>query len=160
MTITVIVLTILICIVFYLILNDKINKIKKDYIKSDLISEMKEIITHFNEEADRNISLLEEKIREIDLKIKKLEKLKKSLEEKELIETNKKLKSNNKTQKVNLSKNFEFNEIESWQDKAYGMFLNGISIDEIADKIGKNTGEIQFAISYLEMKKKLNSKKI
>lgn len=39
------------------------------------------------------------------------------------------------------------------------MFLNGISIDEIADKIGKNAGEVQFAISYLEMKKKIKFRK-
>jgi len=82
MTVTIIILSILICLVTYFILNEKINKIKKEYIKSDLISEMKEIITFFNQEADRNISLLEEKIKQIDNKIKKFERLNKSIIEK------------------------------------------------------------------------------
>lgn len=147
MTVTVLILAILVCTIFYFILNDKINKIKKEYVKSDLISEMREIIAHFNEEADRNINLLEEKIKEIDLKIKRLEKLKKSLEEKEFIETNKKLKSKKSDETL-------IENDEPWQKRAYGMFQNGLSIDEIAEKMEKNPGEIQFAISYFDMKNK------
>lgn len=151
MTITAIIVSILICALFYLILNDKINKIKKEYIKTDLVSEMQEIITYFNEEADRNIGILEEKIKEIDSKIKKLEKLKKSLEEKHFIETNSKVKNESRK---NTTENAKDN---SWQNQAYGMFSNGISADEIAEKLGKNVGEVQFAISYFDMKKRIKS---
>lgn len=151
MTITAIIVSILICALFYLILNDKINKIKKEYIKTDLVSEMQEIITYFNEEANRNIGILEEKIKEIDLKIKKLEKLKKSLEEKHFIETNNKVKNESRK---NITENAKDN---SWQNQAYGMFSNGISADEIAEKLGKNVGEVQFAISYFDMKKRIKS---
>ncbi|HQJ40098.1 MAG TPA: hypothetical protein PK449_00920, partial [Exilispira sp.] len=72
MTLTIILLTISVCLIFYFILNDKINKVKKEYVKNDLVSEMKDIISAFNEEADRNISILEDKIKQIDTKIKKL----------------------------------------------------------------------------------------
>jgi Tfp pilus assembly protein PilE len=148
MTITIIIVAILICLVFYFILNDKINKIKKEYVKSDLISEMQEIITYFNQEAERNISLLEDKIKEIDTKTKKLEKLKKSLEEKFLIEINKNPKKQNETELTNLDD-------KSWQQKAYVMFENGFSYEEISEKLKKNVGEIQFAISYFDMKEKI-----
>jgi len=149
MTITVIIIAILICLIFYFVLNDKINKIKKEYVKSDLISEMQEIITYFNQEAERNITLLEDKIKEIDTKIKKFEKLKKSLEEKYLIETNKNLKKQNESPELlNLDD-------KSWQQKAYSMFENGFSFEEISEKLKKNVGEIQFAISYFDLKEKI-----
>lgn len=202
MTLTIIIITLLICILFYLILNDKLNKIKKEYIKTDLISEIKEIVAYFNQEADRNINLLEEKIKEIDNKIKKLEKLKKNLEESYLFEINK----NQKNKKNNISNEniYESNQIESidnfeeysekvrkkdvrysidndkkskkhksieekiekeeneysWQKKAYGMFSNGFSYEEISKKLNRNVGEIQFAISYIDMKNRIDSNKI
>lgn len=154
MTITLITLSILICLVFYFILNDKINKIKKEYIKSDIISEIKEIVTYFNQEADRNINLLEEKIKEIDNKIKKYEKLKKSLEEKYLIETNKKSKKKIEPQPETGIMD------KSWQQKAWTMFENGFTHEEIAEKLNKNVGEVQFAISYFDLKDKSKIKEI
>lgn len=154
MTITLITLSILICLVFYFILNDKINKIKKEYIKSDIISEIKEIVTYFNQEADRNINLLEEKIKEIDNKIKKYEKLKKSLEEKYLIETNKK-----STKKIEQQTETDIMD-KSWQQKAWTMFENGFTHEEIAEKLNKNMGEVQFAISYFDLKDKSKIKEI
>ncbi|HPC38479.1 MAG TPA: hypothetical protein PLF21_04120 [Exilispira sp.] len=154
MTITLITLSLLICLVFYFILNDKINKIKKEYIKSDIISEIKEIVTYFNQEADRNINLLEEKIKEIDNKIKKYEKLKKSLEEKYLIETNKKSKKKIEPQPETGIMD------KSWQQKAWTMFENGFTQEEIAEKLNKNMGEVQFAISYFDLKDKSKIKEI
>ncbi len=184
MTITVIILTILICLVTFLILNEKINKIKKDYIKSDLVSEMNEIITYFNQEADRNISLLEEKIKQIDNKIKRLEKIKKSLEEKKLKNQNKQEATENiyafnsdsgydieldsekkneiikKNKDINKKQNRKNkNELNDWQEQAYGMFSNGFSIEQISLKLNKNIGEVQFAINYIEMKKRINTDK-
>jgi len=193
MTVTIIILSILICLVTYFILNEKINKIKKEYIKSDLISEMKEIITFFNQEADRNISLLEEKIKQIDNKIKKFERLNKSiiekksknqntLEDSENISTSEKKLIKERLNDLNRINQDDFilqdsirNSLDDdidkksinknnkkidksekiWQEKAYGMFSNGFSYEEIANKLNKNIGEIQFAISYIDMKKRI-----
>ncbi len=171
MTITIIFLTILICLFTYFILNEKINKIKKEYVKNDLISEMKDIITYFNEEADRNITLLEEKIKIIDNKIKKLEKLKKILNEKDLknqsiLEDTENIVDNDQIidrekEKVGNLNTLESNNIakkaifENWQEQAYRLYTNGFNYEEIAEKLSKNVGEIQFAISYIDMKKRI-----
>jgi DNA repair exonuclease SbcCD ATPase subunit len=152
MTFTIILLTISICLIFYFILNDKISKVKKEYVKNDLVSEMKDIISAFNEEADRNISILEDKIKQIDTKIKKLEKIKKSLEHYNLNEINiKDLEEEKEENKEKVDEKLDLN----WQETAYKMFSNGFSVDEIAQKLGKLSGEVQFAISYYEMIKRI-----
>lgn len=54
---------ILICTVFYLIISLKLEKSASDFRIKKLHKEMDSIIREFNESADRNISLLENKIR-------------------------------------------------------------------------------------------------
>ncbi|HQJ40567.1 MAG TPA: hypothetical protein PK449_03320, partial [Exilispira sp.] len=103
-------------------------------------------------EADRNISILEDKIKQIDTKIKKLEKIKKSLEHYNLNEINiKDLEEEKEENKEKVDEKLDLN----WQETAYKMFSNGFSVDEIAQKLGKLSGEVQFAISYYEMIKRI-----
>jgi len=49
---------------------------------------------------------------------------------------------------------------KSWQQKAWTMFENGFTHEEIAEKLNKNVGEVQFAISYFDLKDKSKIKEI
>ena len=164
----------------------------------------------FTEEADKNITILEDLIKEADKKIKTLKKLKKELNSDKFIKSDKikkitdddknNIKINNGAKNIkdninvveeikrdkndksidskylndidkilpNIQNNVKTNSIDnkninedfdlknlSWEEKAFRMFENGFKPDEISIKLGKSIGEINFALKYIKLKKRL-----
>lgn len=191
MLFTSILITITISLLLYIILYSQINKIKKEYVKKDLTEEMKDIITAFTEEADKNITILENLVKQADDRIKKIKKYsvksydqnRKSIElnndinekilneeagyqnnkknnDKENIKNNMDRNNNEKSKIIDNSKKIEDSEDLpklnlGWEEKAYRMYENGFNIEEISNKLQKSIAEINFALKYIKLKKRL-----
>ncbi|MCX8058857.1 MAG: hypothetical protein N3A58_05540 [Spirochaetes bacterium] len=93
---TYVLIMIIFLLIFYLIIYNQINKIRKEYLKSDIIEEIRDITEAFSNKANEYIEILEDMIKNIELKEKEL---------KNII---------NQAEKVNLINLLDNNKIKNW----------------------------------------------
>ncbi len=154
MTVTIILINIIFFIIIYIVLNNKINQIKKEYIKNSLLDEMRDLITIFSDEVHHNVTIMEDLISQAEEKIKKFENFDikyndKIVETDEIDETYN--QHNTFEEKENVNQDIEE---KPWQEKAETLFENGYKLDEIANLCNKTVGEIKFVIEVIKLKKR------
>jgi len=158
MAVTIILFVLVSFTIFYIIINNQISKIKKEYIKSDLIDEMKDLISVFTEEINNNIIIMEELISEADKRIKLLNNNENMTSDiKNITDT----EINEKSYNIDNKSEIEEKDIDytfDWQEMAVNLFENGYSIDKISEKLSKSVQEIRFVIEFSRMKNELKRK--